>query len=56
MHASFFIAGPGVSAGRSLGLIDQRDIAPTLARFLSVTLPTAEGKSIDFSDSARFQR
>jgi predicted AlkP superfamily pyrophosphatase or phosphodiesterase len=56
MLASFFIAGPGVSAGRRLGLIDQRDIAPTLARFLGVTLPTAEGKSIDSADSVRFQR
>lgn len=42
MRATFMIAGPGVSAGRDLGLIDQRAIAPTLARFLGVLLPTAE--------------
>ncbi|MDQ8165353.1 MAG: ectonucleotide pyrophosphatase/phosphodiesterase [Gemmatimonadota bacterium] len=44
MQASFFVAGAGVAAGRNLGLIDQRDIAPTLARFLGLTLATAEGK------------
>ena len=42
MRASFFIAGPGITAGRSLGLIDQRAIAPTLARVLGVALPAAE--------------
>ena len=31
LHASFFLVGPGVPAGRSLGLIDMRDVAPTLA-------------------------
>lgn len=46
MLASFFIAGPGISAGLTLGQIDQRDIAPTLAKFLGVPLPTAEGKPI----------
>ncbi|MEO6526839.1 MAG: ectonucleotide pyrophosphatase/phosphodiesterase [Gemmatimonadaceae bacterium] len=42
MRASFFMVGPGVPAGRDLGLIDQRAIAPTLARLLGVSLPTAE--------------
>ena len=44
MRASFFLVGPGVPAGRSLGLIDMRDIATTLARRLDLPLPTAEGK------------
>ena len=44
MRASFFLIGPGVPAGRSLGLIDMRDIATTLARRLDLPLPTAEGK------------
>jgi hypothetical protein len=41
MHASFFIAGPGIAAGRNLGVIDMRQIAPTLASLLGVRLPSA---------------
>jgi predicted AlkP superfamily pyrophosphatase or phosphodiesterase len=44
MRAAFFLVGPGVPAGRSLGLIDMRDIATTLARRLDLALPSAEGK------------
>ena len=39
MHASFFIRGPNVAAGRDLGVIDMRQIAPTLAGILGVRLP-----------------
>jgi predicted AlkP superfamily pyrophosphatase or phosphodiesterase len=46
MRAAFFIAGPGVPAGLSLGEIDMRDVAPTLARLLGVRLPTAEGRDV----------
>jgi predicted AlkP superfamily pyrophosphatase or phosphodiesterase len=42
MRASFIVAGPGIPAGRDLGVIDQRAIAPTLARSLGVRLPDAE--------------
>ena len=42
MRASFIIAGPGIPRGRDLGLIDQRAIAPTLAKLLGVKLPAAE--------------
>jgi hypothetical protein len=42
MRASFIIAGPGIPAGRALGVIDQRAIAPTLARVLGVRLADAE--------------
>lgn len=45
MNASFFIAGAGIAAARSLGEIDMRDIAPTLANLLGVALPSADGKS-----------
>jgi predicted AlkP superfamily pyrophosphatase or phosphodiesterase len=44
MRASFFLVGPGVPAGKSLGLIDMRDIATTLARRLDLPLASAEGK------------
>jgi predicted AlkP superfamily pyrophosphatase or phosphodiesterase len=42
MNASFFILGPGIPAARSLGTIDMRSVAPTLAQFLGVPLPGAE--------------
>ena len=42
MRATFIIAGPGVPRGRALGLVDQRAIAPTLARILGVRLQNAE--------------
>jgi predicted AlkP superfamily pyrophosphatase or phosphodiesterase len=46
LRAAFFLVGPGVPAGRSLGVIDMRDIAPTLARRLGLTMPSAEGKDL----------
>jgi hypothetical protein len=46
MRAAFFIAGPGVPAGRLLGEIDMRDVAPTLAGLLGVRLPSAEGRDL----------
>jgi type I phosphodiesterase/nucleotide pyrophosphatase len=45
LRASFFLIGPDVPAGRSLGLIDMRDIATTLARRLKLALPT-DGKAL----------
>lgn len=44
LHAAFFVVGPGVPAGRALGVIDMRDIATTLARRLGLSLPAAEGR------------
>lgn len=46
LHAAFFLVGPGVPAGRSLGLIDMRDIAPTLAHEMGLSLPSADGKNL----------
>ena len=41
MRAAFFIAGEGIARGRDLGLIDMRQIAPTVARLLGVRLSSA---------------
>jgi predicted AlkP superfamily pyrophosphatase or phosphodiesterase len=41
MRASFFMAGAGIAAHRDLGVIDMRQIAPTVAQLLNVTLPAA---------------
>ncbi len=42
MRSSFFLVGPRVPAGHSLGVIDMRRIAPTLARFMGTSLTQAE--------------
>ena len=41
MRSSFFLRGKGIAAGRDLGIIDMRQIAPTLARILGLTLNDA---------------
>ena len=41
MRASFFITGPGIARGRNLGVIDMRQIAPTLAALIGVGLPSS---------------
>ncbi|HSO75924.1 MAG TPA: ectonucleotide pyrophosphatase/phosphodiesterase [Blastocatellia bacterium] len=46
MNASFFIAGPGIAAGRDLGQIDMRDIAPTIAGLLGIPFPSAQGRRL----------
>ncbi|WP_224371093.1 alkaline phosphatase family protein [Hyalangium versicolor] len=45
MEAAFFIVGPGIAAARDLGKIDMRDIAPTLAGILRLSLPS-EGRDL----------
>jgi predicted AlkP superfamily pyrophosphatase or phosphodiesterase len=42
MRSSFFVLGEGVARGRNLGIIDMRQIAPTVAGILGVSLPTAK--------------
>jgi hypothetical protein len=46
MRASFFIAGPGIPVGKSLGEVDMRDVAPTLAAILGLALPQAQGRDL----------
>lgn len=41
MRSAFFIAGKGIARGRDVGLIDMRQIAPTLSAILGVSLPQA---------------
>lgn len=42
MRSSFMIMGKGIQKGRSLGEIDMRAIAPTLAKVMGLTLRDAE--------------
>jgi len=46
MRSTFVMVGPGVPKGRDLGEIDMRDIAPTAAKIMDVSLPTATGKPL----------
>jgi predicted AlkP superfamily pyrophosphatase or phosphodiesterase len=46
MRATFIMAGPGVPKTGSLGEIDQRDIAPTVAKTLGVAFPSADGRPL----------
>lgn len=41
MRAAFFMAGAGIARHRDLGVIDMRQIAPTVAQLLHVRLPSA---------------
>jgi predicted AlkP superfamily pyrophosphatase or phosphodiesterase len=47
MRASFFVMGQGIAHGRDLGVIDMRQIAPTVAAILGVNLPTAKQPKLD---------
>jgi predicted AlkP superfamily pyrophosphatase or phosphodiesterase len=46
LRAAFFVIGPGVPAGKNLGVIDMRDIAPTLAKEVGLSLPSTDGKAL----------
>jgi hypothetical protein len=42
MRASFFAVGAGIAHHRDLGVVDMRQVAPTVARILHVQLPLAK--------------
>ncbi len=42
MRASFFMVGAGIAHHRDLGVIDMRQVAPTVASILNVPMPTAK--------------
>jgi predicted AlkP superfamily pyrophosphatase or phosphodiesterase len=46
MRATFILSGPPVTRHGSLGEVDMRDIAPTLAKVMEVALPDADGKPL----------
>lgn len=47
MRSSFFLVGPSVARDKSVGLIDMRNIAPTLAQIMGARLPDAEEPAIE---------
>ena len=50
MSSTFIFSGPGVRPG-DVGAIDMRHIAPTLAKFLGVSLPTADLAPLDLFET-----
>ncbi|WP_295562965.1 alkaline phosphatase family protein [uncultured Sphingomonas sp.] len=42
MRSTLIVAGPGIAKGRDLGVVDMRAIAPSIARRLGASLPSAE--------------
>jgi len=46
MDAAFVIAGPGVPRGATLGRVEMRDVAPTLASLLGLEMLTADGRNL----------
>jgi hypothetical protein len=47
MQATFIAWGAGIRAGARLKTIENIDVAPTIARLLHISLPTAEGRVVD---------
>lgn len=41
LHSVFLIEGPGIAQGKNLGVIDMRQIAPTIAHEMQIDLPSA---------------
>jgi len=46
MRATLILSGPSIAKRGSLGEVDMRDIAPTLAKIMKVSLPGADGKPL----------
>jgi predicted AlkP superfamily pyrophosphatase or phosphodiesterase len=46
MRASLFIMGRGIASGRDLGVVDMRQVAPTIAMILGVKLPSASAEKL----------
>jgi len=53
MNATFIASGAGVREGVEIGVVENIDVAPTIAKLLGVSLPTANGKPIDQALAAR---
>jgi predicted AlkP superfamily pyrophosphatase or phosphodiesterase len=47
LHASFFMAGAGITHHRNLGVIDMRQIAPTVAKILNFPMPSAKATPLN---------
>lgn len=46
IQAIFIASGAGVRRGATLGVVDNLDVAPTIAHWLGISLPTATGRPL----------
>jgi predicted AlkP superfamily pyrophosphatase or phosphodiesterase len=46
MRSSLFISGVGVARNRDLGIVDMRQIAPTVAQLLKISMPSAKAVTL----------
>jgi hypothetical protein len=46
MNAAFIISGPGIKRGAKIGLIENIQVAPTIAKIFETEMPAATGKSL----------
>jgi predicted AlkP superfamily pyrophosphatase or phosphodiesterase len=46
LHATFVAWGKGIKPGTKLGEIDNRSVAPTIAKLLGIEMPNVEGKPL----------
>ena len=47
MNATFIASGCGIRKGANLGLIENRDVAPTIAALLGIAFDSADGKVLE---------
>jgi predicted AlkP superfamily pyrophosphatase or phosphodiesterase len=47
LHATFIAWGAGIKPGATIGKISNTDVAPTIAKLLSIPMPAADGKVIE---------
>jgi predicted AlkP superfamily pyrophosphatase or phosphodiesterase len=47
MHATFVAAGTGIKPGVQLNVINNVDVAPTIARLIGLALPNVDGRVLD---------
>ena len=50
LDATLLLLGEGIPAGKDLGRIDMRAIAPTLAKIMGADLPTAQVEALDIGE------
>ena len=46
LHATFVAWGKGIKPGTKLGEIDNKSVAPTIAKLLGIEMPNVEGKAL----------
>ena len=47
MNATFVASGANIAAGKTIGVVRNIDLAPTIAKLFQIELPAAEGRVLD---------